>query len=885
MPYRERLTVLINELGAGVSGRSGDLQAALDRAVPALTETDNLLRLLANDSHTLQDLTASSNAVITALANNSKQVARFVTEANNTAVDTATQQTALRQTFHNLPGFLEQLRPALAKLDSATAANEPVLANLNAASTQINRLFTDLPPFAHSALPAIKSLGRASVTGRQAVIAARPTIAHLNTFATSTPELAQNLRIVLDDLDTQNRAVERDPRSPGGQGFSGLQALLGYAFNQTLAINYFGPFGHMLAVDAFVDLRCTPYATPGTIATNLKLFGASNYRQCYSWLGPNQPGVNEPDPTCTQANGCKSPCVPDPGGAPPGESGPPTTACKLAAGDTGTREGRLGANPGQHAFGQRRRRWRWARRVDIDRWGRRRRRHIRRWLVGQRHDEPWQDPPGNPRAAQRQVVRRFAAVEPVAESDPATPQLPALVVRRRQQSAFTNPVLIGAVTTLAVLVAVFLAYNSNAGLPFVPTRQLKVEVSNGSDLVVNNDVREGGFLIGRISEIKPVMLRQTGAVGAQLTLQLNQSAGPVPMDSRATVLSKSVLGLKYLDLVKGTSKHVYQDGATMSIGHTTVPVQIDQVFNMFDAPTRTAIQRDLVGFGDTFASRGSAFNDTVASLPELLLHLRPVAQYLSSPPAQLTRFFTSLDRFMRVVAPVASVNAQLFTDMATTFAAISNSPRALESTIAKSPSTLSVSTTSLRVQQPFLTDFATLGRGLVPASAALRASLPDINPAIEVGTRVLGRTPPLNSRLQGVMGALKHLARAPGTNVALNGLTSTVGILNPMVKYLGPYQTVCDYWNYWWTYLSEHLSEATSFGFAQRALLNQTNPLQPNNVGTQGAPAPVNGGALDTPFGGNEFLHAQPYGAAIDNQGNADCEVGQRGYPLQAQLV
>ncbi|HWE34776.1 MAG TPA: MlaD family protein [Solirubrobacteraceae bacterium] len=333
MPYRQRLTLLINELGAGVAGRSGDLQAALDRAVPALTETDNLLRLLGNDSHTLQDLTASSNAVITALANNSKQVARFVTEANNTAVDTATQQTALRQTFQNLPGFLEQLRPALAKLGAATTANEPVLANLNAASAQINRLFTDLPPFSRSALPAIKSLGRASVTGHQAVIAARPTIAHLNAFATSTPELAQNLRIVLDDLDTQNRAVEPDPRSPGGKGFSGLQALLGYVFNQTLAINYFGPYGHMLAVDAFIDLRCTPYATPGTIATNLKVFG-STYRNCYSWLGPNQPGVNEPDPTCTKANGCTSPCVPDPGGVPPGESGPTTTACKLASADT-----------------------------------------------------------------------------------------------------------------------------------------------------------------------------------------------------------------------------------------------------------------------------------------------------------------------------------------------------------------------------------------------------------------------------------------------------------------------------------------------------------------------------------------------------------------------
>ena len=62
-------------------------------------------------------------------------------------------------------------------------------------------------------------------------------------------------------------------------------------------------------------------------------------------------------------------------------------------------------------------------------------------------------------------------------------------------------------------------------------------------------------------------------------------------------------------------------------------------------------------------------------------------------------------------------------------------------------------------------------------------------------------------------------------------------------------------------------------------MFNQASPLQTNNVGQQGATAPVNGGITDSPLGGNEFLHAQPYGAAIDTQGNADCETGQRGYP------
>ena len=169
--------------------------------------------------------------------------------------------------------------------------------------------------------------------------AAAPTVKDLNAFAKPTPELAGNLAIVLHDLDDPSRAVERDPRSPGGNGFTGLQALLGYVFNQTLAINTYGPEGHILAVDAFVNPMCTPYATPATIALALKQYGSA-YRQCYSWLGPNQPGVNETDPSDPSAP------VPDPGGAPPGESGPSTSASRLTAAEV---EDAINANKKQPA--------------------------------------------------------------------------------------------------------------------------------------------------------------------------------------------------------------------------------------------------------------------------------------------------------------------------------------------------------------------------------------------------------------------------------------------------------------------------------------------------------------------------------------------------------
>ena len=457
-------------------------------------------------------------------------------------------------------------------------------------------------------------------------------------------------------------------------------------------------------------------------------------------------------------------------------------------------------------------------------------------------------------------------------------------MRRRQQPAFANPVLIGAVTVLVAVVAVFLAYNATNGLPFVPTRQLKVEFTNGAALVDGNDVREGGFRVGVVSDMKPVVL-PNGQVGAQAILQLSTTQGKIPIDSTATIRPRSALGLKYVDILRGSSKKVFPDGGLLQISHTNVPVQFDDINTMFDNKTRPAVQKDLVGFGDTLAARGASLNDTIASLPSLFQHLQPVAHYLADPNTQLTRFFVALNGFFGTISPVAQTNAQLFADQATTFEAISRNATDLANTIKDSPPTLDVSTASLKVQQPFLVDLTTLNKDLRPATEQLKLALPNINPALAAGIKVLPRTPPVNKKLQHVLAALKSTALDPGTNIALNGLNATVRTLNPMIRYLGPYETVCNQFNWMWDEFQDLVSEQTSFGMAQRALI-QFNNKQASSPAVQGSTYPANGyqpgDQPDAGYPGDaEYSHGQAYSGAIDKQGNADCEVGQRGYPAK----
>jgi virulence factor Mce-like protein len=457
------------------------------------------------------------------------------------------------------------------------------------------------------------------------------------------------------------------------------------------------------------------------------------------------------------------------------------------------------------------------------------------------------------------------------------------VTRTRTTPAFANPVLLGAVTVLVAIVAVFLAYNANSGLPFVPTRELKVDLPNGSALLPGNEVLAGGYEVGTVSSMQPVRLTN-GTVGAQVTLSLNTADGKVPVDSTAAINTRALLGLKYVSLHYGSSKKLIPDGGTLPVKQTAVPVQFDDLNKMFDAKTRPAVQQTLVGFGDALAARGSSLNDTFVELPPLLGHLTPVATYLSDPHTELTRLFGALNGFFSTLDPVANTNARLFGDQGTTFEALSRSTTDLENTIRESPPTLDVSTASLKAQQPFLVDLKTFADYMRPATASLKAALPQLNPALQAGIQVLPRTPAMNVRLEAVLRSLRALAQDPGSNIALNGLTSTVDMLNPMIKYLGPYVTVCNGWNSFWAELADVVSQPTTLGTAQRALLNFANQ-QTNNVGHQGATAPANGyqpGDVPDPSKDDaEYTHGPAYGAAVTNSGAADCEVGQRGYNLK----
>jgi virulence factor Mce-like protein len=304
-PYRDRLRLIVGELGAGLAGRPGDISNVLRRAHPALRETSETLRILGRQTNTIERFIGDAHTVIAALEDRKKDVSGFVREAGRTAEITASRRDDLGETFRRLPAFLAELEPYMGRLGDLTEAQTPVLRDLQSASGELDTFLTRLRPFAAEGRPAFKALGDVSVVGRRAVRKTDEEVRELRRLAKDAPGLAKPLRQFLQSIDDRSRAVEPDRRAaasgpPAGDkthatsrraGFTGMEAIWNYFFWQTLSTNALDDIGHVLRLGIIVN-GCTPYQ----VKPSRELLD-----RCNQFLGPTQPGVTTPDPTRTSA--------------------------------------------------------------------------------------------------------------------------------------------------------------------------------------------------------------------------------------------------------------------------------------------------------------------------------------------------------------------------------------------------------------------------------------------------------------------------------------------------------------------------------------------------------------------------------------------------------
>ena len=432
-------------------------------------------------------------------------------------------------------------------------------------------------------------------------------------------------------------------------------------------------------------------------------------------------------------------------------------------------------------------------------------------------------------------------------------------------SLLGSPILVGSVTTLVAVIAVFLSYNANEGLPFVPTYKVTVEVQDAAGLVAGNEARIGGKRVGVVKEV--VARKQpSGPPTAELTLKLDLNAKPIKDSTQVIVRPRSTLGLKYLELTPGKTGKDVPEGGRLALKQSVAVVDLDEVVNTFDASTRQALQITTREMGPGLSGRGIAFNATVADAPELFTRLESVMGTLSDPRTRLGRFIPALERVASAVAPVSGELGEMIEAADVTFGALAEVRDRLGETIAELPATEAQATRTLQVARPLLADATLLMRDARAGTRLLPTATLRLDSAIDTGLPVLRRALTLADDLKATLGAVETLARDPATTTTLEKLDATLAIATPLVSFITPMQTRCNYLGLWTRNANSSISEGDANGNWFRTLVIANTA----EFTSAAQPAPD--------------LHVNPYpNTAAPGQGG-ECEAGNEGYEPGRQI-
>lgn len=291
---RQRLAIILNELGTGLAARGSDLNAVIRRANPALGYTEQVFKILAEQNHQLEQLASASDTVLAPLARARTQIAGFVVNANTTATASAQRSAAISRSIQLLPTFLSKLKPLMADLGDVADQGTPLMASLGQAANGINRQFTALAPFARAARTALINLGNAAQESQGPLVATEPLADQLKGLGAAAAPSSALLDQLTASLDNTG-AIEQ---------------LMGVLFNGTGAGNGFNADGHYVRSAAILG-SCTGYVTTPTAGCSANFSGTADSADTASAPGvpvstSTQSGGTAPNPSQTPASGAGS---------------------------------------------------------------------------------------------------------------------------------------------------------------------------------------------------------------------------------------------------------------------------------------------------------------------------------------------------------------------------------------------------------------------------------------------------------------------------------------------------------------------------------------------------------------------------------------------------
>jgi phospholipid/cholesterol/gamma-HCH transport system substrate-binding protein len=299
-------------------------------------------------------------------------------------------------------------------------------------------------------------------------------------------------------------------------------------------------------------------------------------------------------------------------------------------------------------------------------------------------------------------------------------------------------------------------------------------------LVPNADVRISGVDVGKVESVQP------RGVNSYVTMDIQPQYAPIPVDSRAILRQKTLLGEAYVGLSPGTgSGPKFHDGGTIPSSHVQQTEQLDQVLGSFDRPTQRNLQALLNGTYISLAGRGQDLNNTIGNLDPTFTELAAVVGVLNQQQGDLRRLIGNSATVLSTLGSRSSdlqslitAGDQVFSTTAARDAQLRATVDALPPFLAQLRATLRTLNTSLALGAPALAELKTAAPLLTPTlSELITLSTPAL--------KLLHQAPSLLGAAQAAIPSITRFSKA--FKPAIDAILPSAQELAPIISFIGLY--------------------------------------------------------------------------------------------------
>jgi virulence factor Mce-like protein len=318
-------------------------------------------------------------------------------------------------------------------------------------------------------------------------------------------------------------------------------------------------------------------------------------------------------------------------------------------------------------------------------------------------------------------------------------------------------------------------------IPFAPQGyKIQAVFPETGQLVSGADVRISGVNVGKVTDVQPK------GVDSLVTMDLHRQFAPIPVDTRAIVRLKTLLGEGYVELSTGNGAGPkLPDGGTIPPSQIQRTQSLDQVLNSFGPSTQRALQQFLNGSFTSLSGRGQDLNDSIGNLDPAVTELTAVVGALNQQQVNVQRVINNLGVVLTTLgnrsADVQSlVNAgnQVFASTAARDAQLEATVNDLPPFMTQLRTTLGTLNTTLGIAKPTL---AVVRRGAPLVRPALKELIELSGPALSL----LRQTPGLIKAADQALPAIGRFSSA--FNQVLAPLLQAAQQVAPVINYVQLY--------------------------------------------------------------------------------------------------